>query len=345
MDAAQRRLKDEKLVKDVRGHVEELVGKKLPQHSLVKLVREAYQFLGLFVTPVDKAPCMTTRSGIRIVNYLELPERLSDAPTPAERKLRLIHEFAERVAISLPTDPNDPERGTRRVAACDFEIERSVAHNQAEDRRIELGLSPQARRQAPTLEVYFEPAPRFDPMRRMEPVKASALATLHAKYVTGERRRKEQISRFETDKRGVADRKCEQYQTLLKKLKILRKAQDQLALLRKLNVVCSDPSPDGYRRHEVRYEKASLGRTYARGDVVDVTTPDDADTPELKSMQRSASYQGMFSELRPLLAPCLRDIDMVKAFATIITNLARRNGCTALVCPTSSNTHPMGTRG
>jgi hypothetical protein len=102
-------------------------------------------------------------------------------------------------------------------------------------------------------------------------------------------------------------------------------------LLRKLNEVCSDPSPDGYRRHEVRYEKASLGRTYARGDVVDVTTLDDADTPELKSMQRSASYQGMFSELRPLLAPCLRDIDMVKAFATIITNLARRNGCTALV--------------
>ena len=53
--------------------------------------------------------------------------------------------------------------------------------------------------------------------------------------------------------------------------------------LRKLNAQCGDVDADGRRWHDVPYAKASLGRTFAKGVLVQDGLYDDADVPNDKS--------------------------------------------------------------
>jgi hypothetical protein len=161
-------------------------------------------------------------------------------------------------------------------------------------------------------------------MCRQESVNADALRHLLRGYGEREAARLLEIGWLEQQLRLVdQERDPTWFKGLYDDCNLHRKVQGQLCLLRKLNAQCGDVDADGRRWHDVPYAKASLGRTFAKGVLVEDGLYDDADVPNDKSTWRSVSYQGMYSELRAPLGPHLRDLDMVKAFANILKNRGR----------------------
>ena len=114
--------------------------------------------------------------------------------------------------------------------------------------------------------------------------------------------------------------------------KPLAKMADMEAVLSAIDAHFGDEETDMKRWLHVPYEKASLGRTYARSTPVEMRLHTDADDPVQRVQMRPLGNQGMHAELRAVLGGrFLHDIDMKKAFANLVVNIARRKGWLHLI--------------
>ena len=233
-------------------------------------------------------------------------------------------ELVDRVAIRLPA-----ELGGERVPSSQYREEERSRRAKREEERIEGDGSSFVSRPhfppQPLMTRHFQPGAPFTPLRRKEAVDAKRLVWLLRELKRGEVARVARIAELGAVYRGAGLSQARKDEVRLER-RMHKKAQDMLALLRQLDAICSEPDGEGLRWHVVAYKQARLGRMYAVSTSIQCLTKDDVEVEATE--WRSVSLQGMFSELRPLLAPFLSDIDMVKAFATMYKNLARRNGWT-----------------
>lgn len=330
-----------KIEENVRTCVWKLTGTKQGKKGLPELVTAALEYLGLKAETETRQWTVPNSGGKR--PYLTLAIKLCDLDEQERRlfsldaKVRwvqLIRSLAESVAIALPTELCHGE-GRETVRACQYLMKVRMLSNDIQRlwRQQALSCDQPNHVQRALLQrtLDYHATPPFDEYNRVEQVDGGNLRRLLNDFSRDEQRRVREIERlYETMGKMDPARDMDQFDETCRRHGIHSRAMAQLKILRQLNAIC-DPTDNytGLRRHTVPYEKKPLGRAYTHGQLVNVgvvPTFDDEDVADEKQRVRSVSYQGMYSELRPLLGPFLRDVDMVKAFATICKNLAQKLG-------------------
>ena len=189
----------------------------------------------------------------------------------------------------------------------------------------------------PTPMDVVVPPPPFDPLRRREAVDSRALMVTLTDALEDKQPRDAAIDAIEARISTLIGQPASlanaaELAQLRGWRKPLAKMADMEAVLSAIDAHFGEEETDMKRWLHVPYEKASLGRTYARSTPVEMRLHTDADDPVQRVRMRQLGYQGMHAELRAVLGGrFLHDIDMKKAFANVVVNIARRKGWPHLI--------------
>jgi len=320
----------------LRQQVKELV-KTLPsvntrqwaQVSLVTAFQRAMEPLGL-ICFADEVSRTVGGARKKLIKSVEI------SAYNCASKLGQI-SLADAVRIYVPGDGDQ-----RYVRADEYAMVMRRAKNQRRMQRRDQGFSdseagsPDRPVLPAPMNVEVQPLP-FDPLRRWEAVDARALAVTLTDALEDKQPRDAAIDAIDARISTLYSRiATPAITTELQQLdgwrKALYKMADMQAVLSAIDGHFGEEETGMKRWLRVPYEKASLGRTYARASTVEMRLFDGADDPAQKQKMRSLGYQGMHSELRAVLGGrFLHDIDIKKAFANLVVNIARRKGWLHLI--------------
>ena len=236
-----------------------------------------------------------------------------------------------------------PGEGPQRYVRADrYSEEMRRAAERRRMQRRDQGFSDSecespARAVLPTPMDVVVPPPPFDPLRRWEAVDSRALMVTLTDALEDKQPRDAAIDAIEARismliGQPASPANAAERAQLRGWRKPLAKMADMEAVLSAIDAHFGEEETDMKRWLHVPYEKASLGRTYARSTPVEMDLHTDADDPVQRVQMRQLGYQGMHAELRAVLGGrFLHDIDMKKAFANLIVNIARRKGWPHLI--------------
>ena len=335
-DVDQKRM-DTQLHTQVKAIVGEIPGVdkgQWAQLSLLKTVERALALLVLSMVVVDTVSRQHPLSQKRkkLAASVEIREKSRDNKALGEISL------ADAVRVYVPGDGDQ-----RYVRADEFAKTMRRAMNQRRMQRRDRGIPSDSEYESPdrpTLPTPMDVAPApppFDPLRRWEAVDSRALMVTLADALADEAPRDVAIAaidaRIDTLNGQIATPAITtELQQLEGWRKPLYKMADMEAMLTATDGHFGEEETQMKRWLQVPYEKAPLGRTYARAPVVEMRLFDGADDPAQKQKARPLGYPGMHSELRAVLGGrFLHDIDKKKAFANLVVNIARRKGWLHLI--------------
>ena len=321
-DVEQKRL-DVHLMTKVKSVVFEMPGVNKGQWAQISLVTTFERAMALLGLRCDQEEVYRQRK--KLIAKIEVREISIDDDI-------LACSLADAVRIYVPGDGDQ-----RYVRADKFTETITRMHNERRMQRRDQGLSDSDyespdRPQLPTPMATGNLILAFDPLRRWEAIDSIKLKTTLINALDDQGERKQTIDAIDARVHTLQGQNTTPAITteltqLDGWLKALCKMVDMEAMLTTMDSHFGDEETAQKRWLQVPYEKAPLGRTYARAQVVTTRLFDGADDPAQKAQVRSLGYQGMFGELRPRLGGrFLHDIDMKKAFANLVVNIARRKG-------------------